>query len=100
MTNVLLQTWNAPFRIAPFDAISDSDFAPALDVALTRHRAEIDTIATASTPATCLCFSARKTARDAVVRVGNGRACSSFESWKRNGWSWIGGTGNHLITWM
>ena len=52
MTNVLLQTWNTPFRIAPFDAISDSDFAPALDVALTRHRAEIDTIATASTPAT------------------------------------------------
>ena len=52
MTNVLLQTWNTPFRMAPFDAISDRDFAPALDVALTRHRAEIDTIATASAPAT------------------------------------------------
>ena len=52
MTNVLLQTWNTPFRTAPFDAISDRDFAPALDVALTRHRAEIDTIATASAPAT------------------------------------------------
>ena len=51
MTNVLLQTWNTPFRTAPFDAISDRDFAPALDVALTRHRAEIDTIATASAPA-------------------------------------------------
>ncbi|MEO9683527.1 MAG: M3 family metallopeptidase [Tateyamaria sp.] len=45
MTNVLLQDWDTPFQIAPFDAIKDEDFAPALDVALERHRAEIDAIA-------------------------------------------------------
>lgn len=44
MTNVLLQDWDTPFQIAPFDAISDDDFAPALEVALTNHRAEIDAI--------------------------------------------------------
>jgi len=45
MTNVLLQDWDTPFQIAPFDAISDDDFAPALDTALANHRAEIDAIA-------------------------------------------------------
>ncbi|WP_299727377.1 M3 family metallopeptidase [uncultured Tateyamaria sp.] len=52
MTNVLLQDWDTPFQIAPFDAISDEDFAPALDIALERHRAEIDAIAGAEEPAT------------------------------------------------
>ena len=52
MTNVLLQDWDTPFQIAPFDAISDEDFAPALDIALARHRAEIDAIAGADEPAT------------------------------------------------
>ncbi|WP_299649771.1 M3 family metallopeptidase [uncultured Tateyamaria sp.] len=45
MTNVLLQDWDTPFQIAPFDAISDDDFAPALDTALEAHKAEIDAIA-------------------------------------------------------
>ena len=45
MTNPLLQDWDTPFGLAPFDAISDDDFAPALDEALTAHRAEIDAIA-------------------------------------------------------
>jgi len=45
MTNPLLQDWSTPFGLAPFDAISDDDFAPALDEALTAHRAEIDAIA-------------------------------------------------------
>ncbi|WP_299152188.1 M3 family metallopeptidase [uncultured Tateyamaria sp.] len=45
MTNVLLQDWDTAFQIAPFDRISDADFAPALDVALANHRAEIDAIA-------------------------------------------------------
>ncbi|WP_299044286.1 M3 family metallopeptidase [uncultured Tateyamaria sp.] len=47
MTNVLLQDWNTPFQIAPFDAITDDDFAPALDTALKAHKAEIDAIANA-----------------------------------------------------
>ena len=51
MTNVLLQDWDTPFQIARFDAISDEDFAPALDIALERHRAEIDAIAGADEPA-------------------------------------------------
>lgn len=45
MTNPLLQDWKTPFQIAPFNAISDSDFAPALEDALTQHRVEIDAIA-------------------------------------------------------
>ncbi|WP_299859336.1 M3 family metallopeptidase [uncultured Roseobacter sp.] len=45
MTNPLLQDWTTPFQIAPFDRISDDDFAPALTRALAEHRAEIDAIA-------------------------------------------------------
>ena len=45
MTNPLLAAWATPFEIAPFDRISDDDFAPALDEALSAHNAEIDAIA-------------------------------------------------------
>lgn len=45
MTNPLLQDWDRPFGIAPFDRISDDDFAPALQEALVAHVAEIDAIA-------------------------------------------------------
>ena len=45
MTNPLLSDWNTPFELAPFDAISDEDFAPALDEALAAHDAEIAAIA-------------------------------------------------------
>ncbi len=51
MTNVLLQDWDTPFQVAPFDAIADSDFAPALETAMERHRAEIDAIAADTAPA-------------------------------------------------
>ena len=34
MTNPLLADWDTPFRIAPFDRISDADFAPAFEEAL------------------------------------------------------------------
>ncbi|WP_282127936.1 M3 family metallopeptidase [Roseobacter litoralis] len=50
MTNPLLQDWATPFQIAPFDAISDGDFAPALDTALAEHRSEIEAIASAAEP--------------------------------------------------
>lgn len=43
--NPILTPWTTPFQIAPFDAISDDDFAPALDQALADHHAEIDAIA-------------------------------------------------------
>jgi peptidyl-dipeptidase Dcp len=45
MTNPILDKWTTQFQIAPFAAISDDDFAPALEQALTAHRAEIDAIA-------------------------------------------------------
>jgi peptidyl-dipeptidase Dcp len=45
MTNPLLADWQTPFGIAPFDAISDEDFAPALEQALAAHDAEIAAIA-------------------------------------------------------
>lgn len=48
MTNPLLQEWDTPFGIAPFDRISDDDFAPAMDEALDRHAAEIEAIASNS----------------------------------------------------
>jgi len=44
MSNPILSDWNTPFQIAPFDAISDDDFAPALELALTAHRDEIAAI--------------------------------------------------------
>lgn len=50
MPNPILTPWTTPFQIAPFDTISDDDFAPALDEALAAHRAEIDAIANADTP--------------------------------------------------
>lgn len=45
MTNPLLAEWDTPFGLAPFSRISDADFAPALDEALTAHMAEIEAIA-------------------------------------------------------
>ncbi|MGJ5620357.1 M3 family metallopeptidase [Sulfitobacter sp. MF3-043] len=44
MKNPLLQDWETPFGMAPFNTISDEDFAPALDVALGAHTAEIAAI--------------------------------------------------------
>jgi peptidyl-dipeptidase Dcp len=45
MTNPLLLDWTTPFELAPFDKISDQDFAPAFEAALNTHRAEVDAIA-------------------------------------------------------
>ena len=52
MTNPLLAEWTAPFGLAPFDAIRDEDFAPALDAALAEARAEVATIAENPAPPT------------------------------------------------
>lgn len=45
MTNPILSEWTTPFEIAPFAAISDDDFAPALAEALQAHIDQIDAIA-------------------------------------------------------
>ena len=52
MTNPLLSEWTTPFHLAPFDAISDADFAPAFEEALSAHEAEIAAIAGAGAPPT------------------------------------------------
>lgn len=51
MTNPILTNWNTPFGLAPFDAISDTDFAPALETAFAAHKAEIAAIASNPDPA-------------------------------------------------
>jgi len=45
MTNPMLETWNTPFGIAPFDRIEDGHFAPAFDAAMRAARAEVAAIA-------------------------------------------------------
>jgi peptidyl-dipeptidase Dcp len=42
--NALLEPWDAEFGLPPFAAISDADFAPAFDAALTQARANIAAI--------------------------------------------------------
>ena len=43
--NPLLADWTGPFGLPPLAAIEPEHFRPAIDRALSRHRAEIDTIA-------------------------------------------------------
>ena len=44
----LLEPWNTPFGLAPFDTISDADFAPAMDAALAQARFGMQAIAQCS----------------------------------------------------
>ncbi len=52
MTNPLLSEWETPFEMAPFDAVSDEDFAPAFEAALEEARGEIAAIADNPEPPT------------------------------------------------
>lgn len=52
MTNPLLETWDTPFGLPPFDRIADGDFAPAMEAALEEGRAAIAAIADNPEPAT------------------------------------------------
>lgn len=45
VANPLLETWNTPFGVPPFDCIRAEHFVPALDEAFKAHLAEIDAIA-------------------------------------------------------
>ncbi|MBY6002553.1 M3 family metallopeptidase [Salipiger bermudensis] len=73
MTNPLLADWDTPFRIAPFDRISDDDFAPAFEQALAEHLAEIEAIADNPEPAsfdnTILAMEGAGDALDKVLSV-------------------------------
>ncbi|MGB2496952.1 MAG: M3 family metallopeptidase [Planktomarina sp.] len=44
----LLEPWHTPFGLAPFDAISDADFAHAMDAALAQARSGMQAIAQSS----------------------------------------------------
>ncbi|UWQ24171.1 M3 family metallopeptidase [Leisingera aquaemixtae] len=50
MSNPLLSRWDTPFEIAPFNSISDDDFAPALEQALAAHKEQIVAIANSAEP--------------------------------------------------
>lgn len=50
--NPLLEKWQAPFEIPPFDLIKDADFAPAFEVAFTQARTTVEGIANNKAAAT------------------------------------------------
>ncbi|MEM1056074.1 MAG: M3 family metallopeptidase [Bacteroidota bacterium] len=50
--NPLLATWDTPFGTPPLDAIEESHFLPAYEVALAAHTAEIEAIASNPEPPT------------------------------------------------
>ncbi len=45
VTNPLLQPWDTPYGLPPFDRVRVEDFAPAFDVAMRDHLAELDALA-------------------------------------------------------
>lgn len=52
MTNPLLAAWTGPFGLPPFDAVSDEDFAPAMEQALAEDLAEVMEVAENAEPPT------------------------------------------------
>ncbi len=52
MTNPLLQTWQTPFGMPPFEAIQATHFETAFETALAQHQAEIAAISQNPEPAT------------------------------------------------
>ena len=51
-TNPLLQPWQTPYGLPPFEEIRTDHFRPAFEHALTAHRAEVDAIADSEAPPT------------------------------------------------
>ncbi|MDP4991415.1 MAG: M3 family metallopeptidase, partial [Marivita lacus] len=52
MTNPLLETWETPFGLPPFDRIEDAHFAPAIEAAMVEGLAEVELIAINPEPPT------------------------------------------------
>ena len=48
--NPLLQTWDGPYGLAPFEAIRAEHFEPAFEFAMRAHRDEVDAIGSATAP--------------------------------------------------
>ena len=44
--NPLLEEWQTPYGLPPFDRILPEHFSPAFDVAMLEHKREIEAIAT------------------------------------------------------
>jgi peptidyl-dipeptidase Dcp len=51
-TNPLLTPWQGPFGLPPFTEVRPEHFAPAYEVALARHREEVEAIMASPAPAT------------------------------------------------
>ena len=51
-SNPLLQSWNTPYGLPPFDAVRAEHFEPGFAAALSGHLAEIDAIGSAAEPPT------------------------------------------------
>ncbi len=47
LANPLLESWTTPYGLPPFDRIEAAHFAPAFEVAMAEHRAQIDAMANA-----------------------------------------------------
>jgi peptidyl-dipeptidase Dcp len=71
MTNPLLSRWDTPFALPPFAAITDADFAPAFEAALSEARANIAAIAGSSeAPTYANTIEALELAEETLDRVG------------------------------
>ncbi|MBC7738187.1 MAG: peptidase M3, partial [Candidatus Saccharibacteria bacterium] len=71
MSNALLADWNTPFGLPPFDQITDADFSPAFDAALTQARGNVAAIAGQAEPATFAnTIEALELSEQALTRVG------------------------------
>ena len=70
MTNPLLADWTGPYKLPPFTEISDADFAPAFDAALTEARANIAAIADSpDAPTFANTIEAMELAEEALEKV-------------------------------
>lgn len=49
-SNPLLQPWNTPYGLPPFDLVKPEHFVPAFDIAMAEHLAELDAIAAQTAP--------------------------------------------------
>ncbi|KAI95854.1 peptidase M3 [Rhodomicrobium udaipurense JA643] len=71
-SNILLQDWDTPFGLPPFQAIRDEDFIPAFEDAMRTHRAEIETVANdGNEPTFANTVEALERAGRALTKVAN-----------------------------
>ena len=66
---LLVETWDTPFGVPPFDRISTGDFAPALEQGMSLHNEQIDAIVTSKERPTFDNVMRRMTIRVVSCRV-------------------------------